>query len=48
MTLKSGVMEYSSSHASAINNAFTKHGLQSFVISIDCLRILELLGEGEM
>ena len=48
LTLRSGVMEQSSSHANPIIHAFTKHKLQNFVISNDCLRILELLGGGEM
>ena len=31
-----------------INSAFSKHQLQSFIISNDCLKICELLGTGEM
>ena len=48
LTMQSGVMELPSSHAnaSAINNAFNEHQLQNFVISNDCLQVLELLGGG--
>ena len=31
-----------------INYAFNKHQLQNFVISRDCLKICEVLGEGKM
>ena len=31
-----------------INVAFTKYKLQNFVISKDCLKICELLGEGKI
>ena len=31
-----------------INSTFSKHHLQDFVISNDCLKICELLGAGEM
>ena len=48
LTLRSDIMEQSSSYANTINNAFTKHQLQNFVISSDCLRIFELLGGGKM
>ena len=31
-----------------INSTFSKHHLQDFVISTDCLKICELLGAGEI
>ena len=31
-----------------INNTFSKHQLQDFIISKDCLKICELLGAGKM
>lgn len=32
----------------AINITFTEHQLQKFVISRDCLKICEILGEGKL